>query len=409
MSVRLLAGLLIVLLVGCASKSTTTDNNDEPGKRSTLSALQSSVDLKVAWRTQLGEGPGRQYSRIELAVVDDTVYTVSVDGGVYALSLSNGRTQWRQRMSVPITGGITYDNGVLYVTTRDGRLHALSAEDGASQWSARLTSEAIAPVGVDSRRVFVQTVDGRITAFERSDGRQAWTYEHAMPILTLRGTSAPLVLDQFVIAGFSTGRVMALDKALGIPRWDARLATADGRSELERLIDVDGTPRWHNGMIYAASYNGDVAAIGLNGDIRWQEEGSSYGSPEIAMGSLYLTLDDSRIRAYDLLNGASQWQQTALKGRELTQVTAINTYLAVADHEGYVHLLRQFDGDLVGRLLIPRRPIHVSFPNQTEATNWRALRDRDFGVRSRLVATDRGLLVYTNSGELLLLSLHPRG
>lgn len=409
MSVRLLAGLLIVLLAGCASKSATTDNNEESASRSSLAPLQSSVDLKVMWRTQLGEGPGSNYSRIELAVVDNIVYSVSVDGSVFAVSLDNGRTLWRQRLATPITGGITHDRGDLFVSTMDGRLHALAATDGSLHWSTRLTSEAIAPVGVDARRVFVQTVDGRITAFERSDGRQAWTYENAMPILTVRGTAAPLVLDQFVIAGFATGRVLALDKVLGIPRWDARLATADGRSELERLIDVDGTPRWHNGMIYAASYNGDVAAIGLNGEIRWQEEGSSYGSPEIAMGSLYLTLDDSRIRAYDLLNGASQWQQTALKGRELSQVTAINTYLAVADNEGYVHLLRQFDGDMVGRLLIPRRPIHVSFPNQTEATNWRALRGRDFGVRSRLIATDRGLLVYTNSGELLLLSLHPRG
>lgn len=409
MLLRLIAAISLFLLVGCASQPSSTEGDDANVTNSSLAPLKNSVDLNVAWRTQLGEGPGDAYNRIELAVVEQTVYAVSVDGSVYALSLTNGRTQWRQRLSVPITGGITHDNGELFVTTLDGRLHALSAEDGSHQWSARLTSEAIAPVGVDRRRVFVQTVDGRITAFERRDGRQAWTYENAMPILTLRGTSAPLVLDQFVIAGFATGRVLALDKVLGIPRWDVRLATADGRSELERLVDIDGTPLWHNGMIYAASYHGNVAAIGLNGDVRWQEVGSSYSAPEIALGSLYLTLDDSRIRAYDLMNGASQWQQTALQGRHVGPVTAIDGYLAVADREGYVHLLRQVDGDLVGRLLIRPKPIHVSYPNQTEATNWRALRGRDFGVRSRMVATEQGVLVYTNHGELLLLSLHPRG
>lgn len=408
MRVRLMTGLLFVALAGCASKSTTTDNNEDNASRSSLAPLQSSVDLKVEWRTQLGDGPGNDYSRMELAVVEDTVYSVSVDGSVYAVSLSNGRTLWRQRLGTPITGGITHDEGDLFVSTLDGRLHALNAADGTGQWSTRLTSEAIAPVGVDRRRVYAQTVDGRITAFERSDGRQAWTYENAMPILTLRGTSAPLVLDQFVISGFATGRVVALDKVLGIPRWDVRLATADGRSELERLIDIDGTPVGHNGMIYAASYHGDVAAIGVNGEVRWQEEGSSYGAPAVALGSLYLTLDDSRIRAYDLLNGASQWQQTGLTGRDLGPVSAIQNFLVVADGEGYVHVLRQFDGDLVGRLLIRPRPIHISYPNQSEATNWRALRGRDFGVRSRLVATEHGVLVYTNGGELLLLSLHSR-
>jgi len=47
--------------------------------------------------------------------------------------------------------------------------------------------------------VFVHTVDGRVTAFERADGKQAWSYETAMPVLTVRGTGTPLVLDQLVM------------------------------------------------------------------------------------------------------------------------------------------------------------------------------------------------------------------
>src|SRR5690554_8028164 len=101
-----------------------------------------------------------------------------------------------------------------------------------------------------------------------------------MPVLTERGTGAPLVLDQLVIIGFATGKVVALDKPLGIPRWEVRLASPDGRSELERLVDIDGQPVFEGGLIYAASYHGNVAAMSMRGETVWEEEGSSYTSPE---------------------------------------------------------------------------------------------------------------------------------
>jgi outer membrane protein assembly factor BamB len=268
-----------------------------------------------------------------------------------------------------------------------------------------LSSEAVSPASTDDARVFVQTVDGRTSAFERADGKQAWSYQTAAPVLTVRGTGAPLVLEQLVVTGFATGKVVALDKALGIPRWNVRLASPDGRSELERLVDVDGAPIWDNGILYAAAYHGKIAAISQMGDTIWEEDGSSYTSPELALGSLYLTLEDDSIQSYDMMNGAKSWKQAGLSGRELGQVTAIGTQLAVADTEGYVHTMSQVDGHMTGRILLRPRPLHMSLPNQGEATNWRALRGKHFGIRSTLVATDAGLLVYTNTGELLLLNV----
>ena len=67
--------------------------------------------------------------------------------------------------------------------------------------------------------------------------------------------------------------------------------------------------------------------------------------------------------------------------------------------------MSQVDGELVGRILLRPRPLHVSYPNQTEGTNWRALRGVDLGIRSPLVATSAGVLVYTNAGELLLIDI----
>ena len=394
------AAVMAFALSACSS----TPEKEAEEEQGLLPEFEAKAELSVSWRQTLGKGPGSACARLRAAVVGDQVFAADSSGSLYSLDLEDGSQNWQIDLDQAITAGVVVDSGQVFVATRDGILHCLST-DGEPLWQAVLSSESISPAGFDERRVFVHTVDGRISAFEREDGKQAWSYEHAMPVLTVRGTSTPLVLDEFVVTGFATGKVVALDKTLGIPRWDKRLAIPDGRSELERLVDVDASPIWDDGRIYATSYHGKLAALSLAGETDWEEEGSSYTSPALALGSLYLTLDDSSIQAYDQRNGASQWLQSALAKRELGKVIAYGNYLVVADGEGYVHLLRQVDGELVGRLHMRPKPLHISYPAQGEATNWRMLRGRDFGIRSPLVATDQGVLIYTNAGELALVTI----
>jgi len=398
----LVPALLTAFLAGCASQpeSSTADGNE-----SGFPDFRETTDISIEWREKLGDGSGSRYERLRPLVIDDVLYMADNSGSVSARDLEDGDEIWSVDLDLPVTAGVSGDNGQLFVVTVDGSLHCLSTDEGESLWQAQLTSEAVATAAFDDLRVFIHTVDGRISAFERSNGKQAWSYENAMPVLTVRGTGTPLVLDQLVVTGFATGKVVALDKVLGVPRWDARLASPDGRSELERLVDIDGSVLWDNGVIYAAAYHGKLAAIGLNGETRWQEEGSSYTSPTMALGNLYLTLDDDSVKAYDQLTGAPVWKQTALQGRGLGQVVPFGSWLAVTDREGYLYILNQVDGDLVGSELIRPKPLHVNYPNQTEGANWKALRGRDMGIRSPLVATDEGLLVYTNYGELMLVTV----
>ncbi|WP_430459574.1 outer membrane protein assembly factor BamB [Thalassolituus sp. LLYu03] len=393
--------LLTAFLAGCASSPESTDSGDE----GSLPALNRQTDISIEWRTSLGTGPGGRYTRLRPDVADGVVYMADVTGHVAALALDGGDEAWSIDLGLPVTGGVSEDNGQLFVATMDGLLHCLNASNGEEIWASQMTSESVAPVGLDRSRVFVHTVDGRVTAFERSNGRQAWSYETAMPVLTVRGTATPLVLDQLVITGFSTGKLVALDKVLGVPRWDVRLAIPDGRSELERLVDVDGSAMEDSGVVYAASYHGKLAAVDLSGQTRWEEDGSTYTSPAMGLGNLYLTLDDDTVQAFDQISGAKVWTQKGLKGRRLSQVVAYGRWLLATDGEGYLHVMNQVDGDLVGRKLLRPNPLHVNYPNQTEGANWKALRGRDLGVRSPVVTTDNGVLVYTNAGELMLLSI----
>jgi outer membrane protein assembly factor BamB len=402
--------VLIVLaslfMLACSSQEIKEDNGElEDAGPAPLLDFNESVELDVVWRRTLGLGVGELNIRLKPAVSDNVVFMADYNGELSALELATGDEVWSLTFDYKISGGVVVSEGDVYIATQDGVLHSIAKDTGKITWSQQLSSESIAPAVADREQVYIRTIDGHLTAFDRKNGKQNWTYEAALPVLTVHGTAAPVLMHNLVISGFANGKLIALDRELGIPRWNKRLAIPEGRSELERLVDLDGTPVVEDGLVYATAYHGKLAAVGFDGKTRWETELSSYFGPTLGLGNLYITRDDDHVQAYDQLNGASVWSQNSLQGRFLTQPVKHGRYIIVADFEGYVHVLSQVDGEILGRLSVRPRPLHMTLPNQPEMHNWRPLRGKDFGIRSVMRSTSEGLLAYTNTGELLLLQL----
>ncbi len=400
----ILASLLMLACSSQETKSEALDAEVESGPAELIS-FDETVDVDVEWRRSLGKGSGARNIRLRPSLSGENVYAADYNGELWSLDLASGDTIWSQSFDQKITSGVVVFENDLYIATQDGMLHSIAKESGEVQWSQPLSSESIAPVVVDKTQVYIRTIDGHLTAFERTSGKQNWTYEAALPVLTVHGTGSPVLLQSLVITGFANGKLVALDRELGIPRWNKRLAIPQGRSELERLVDLDGTPLVEEGIVYATAYHGKLSAIGYDGKTQWETELSSYFGPALGLGNLYITRDDDHVQAYDQINGASVWSQSALQGRFLNQPVKHDNYVVVADFEGYVHVLAQVDGAMVGRLSVRPKPLHMTLPNQPEMNNWRPLRGKDFGIRSVMQSTSKGLLAYTNAGELLLLQL----
>jgi outer membrane protein assembly factor BamB len=394
-------------LLACSSqetKSEAMDSEVESGPAELLS-FDETVDVDIVWRRSLGKGSGAKNIRLRPAQSGDNVYVADYNGQLWALELVSGDKVWSRNFDQNITSGVVVAENDLFIATQDGILHSVAKSNGELQWSQPLSSESIAPVVVDDAQVYIRTIDGHLTAFDRRSGKQNWTYQAALPVLTVHGTGSPVLLQDLVVTGFANGKLVAVDRELGIPRWDKRLAIPQGRSELERLVDLDGTPLVEKGIVYATAYHGKLSAIGYDGKTQWETELSSYFGPALGLGNLYITRDDDHVQAYDQVNGASVWSHSALQGRFLNQPGEYENYVLVADFEGYVHVLAQVDGEMLGRLSVRPKPLHMTLPNQPEMNNWRPLRGKDFGIRSVMQSTPKGLLAYTNAGELLLLQL----
>ena len=376
------ASLLLSMLSACGTFDTVggwfSSDDDDPRQPAELQDITEKVSIKKLWSTGIGDGQGAGLFKITPTLSKDRIYAASSDGVIVALDRHSGKEIWELELEVNLSGGVGHFEDSIFVGTSEGYVTRLNADDGQEVWSTRLQGEVLAAPQGDGKFVVAQTYDGRLQGLDFSTGEKLWVHDSNLPVLTVRGTSTPILRNGVVYAGFANGRVLAFNAATGAISWETRVAISQGRSEIERIVDVDGTMVLIGGELYAASYQGRLVGIDItNGRKIWQQDASSYSGVSQGFGNVYISDENGTLTAY-LRNGQGiRWEQDALGFRNLSRPTPVNSYVAVADFEGYVHLVSQVDGEFVGR-------------TKTDGD----------GVRADMIGDGNLLYVYGNSGKL---------
>ncbi|MCG2633360.1 MAG: outer membrane protein assembly factor BamB [Gammaproteobacteria bacterium] len=360
-----------------------TLTRDDPVNLPTeLEGLESSIGLKRLWRQNIGSGGSKLALKLHPTLLADGIYTAGSDGQVAVYDLASGKPRWRVNLGQKITSGAGAGEGRVAVTTHEGELIALDGETGKTLWRAELGTESLSPPALSNGRILVQTIDGQLRAFGAESGEEQWLIRQEPPVLTLRGTARPVAAGSDIITGFANGKLLSVNISSGQIRWEAAVGLARGRTELERMIDIDIAPLVSDGTIFAASFQGRVASVGeSSGEILWAREMSVHADLVADYTALYVTDTDSHIWALDRRTGSTYWQQNALAYRQLTGGAIIGELLAVGDFEGYIHLLSPDTGTITGRSRIASEPII-----------W-------------LQATDDTLYATTTDGDLLAMQI----
>lgn len=379
---RLLAILLMVSGVsGCGALSGIFASDDTGPRPAELVDFDRELRIKSVWSTSIGKGVGEKYIKLKPAVDDGKVFVADVTGQVVAVNADSGKRLWRAKLREPVSGGVGAGFGYLFLGTKDGKVMALSQADGSVLWQTNVSSEILSVPKSNGSIVVVQTLDEKIYGLDQETGEQRWFYESILPALTLRGTSSPVLTANMALVGLANGKVAALHADTGRTLWEHRISVPQGRSELERMTDVDGDLLLQGDMLYTTSFHGKVSAIEIGtARIRWQKEISSFLGPDEGFGNLYMIDTDDNLYALDVNSGDSVWRQNDLTHRQLTAPVTFGNYLVVGDFEGYLHFMSQLDGHFVGRKKI----------------------DGD-GIRSTMVAQGDRLYVYGNSGKVVAL------
>ncbi len=347
---RILPALILpaaLLLSACAS----TSEPDE--QRAEASLLRASPPLAIAipWAGQLSPAGIDRYNRGQPRARDGKLYLATPDGQLARYRLADGQLEWRQQFPTRFSGGPEIHGDTLLLGSLDALVMAVDANDGRLKWQTRVSSEVLAPPKLAGDRVIVQTGDGKIFGLRADNGRQVWSYDRRVPLLTLRGTSEPLIVADQVIAGFANGKLVALALDDGKLLWEASIAVPKGRSELERMIDIDGAMVWRDGIVYAASYQGRLAALDADtGRIMWTREMSTPLDIALASEHLFLTDAEGRVWALDRATGATIWRQEKLAGFAITAPALDGKRLLIGDKAGNIHVLAQDDGRLLGHI-----------------------------------------------------------
>jgi outer membrane protein assembly factor BamB len=341
----------LLIAAGCSK-----DKDVEPPAK--LVNFPATLPVKRLWDD--GVGGGKKQSKLRLglgpAIDNGVVFAANHKGEVLAVSLETGRDVWVKKLKVPISAGPAAGYGIVVAGTSKGAVIALDGATGRQLWRAQINSELLSSPAISEKVVVMRSVDGRLNGLDTHTGKVLWSVEQQVPRLSLRGTAIPIVAKEVAISGFDNGKVMAVSLNTGDTLWDTALASPHGRTELDRLVDIDSAVRVVGDNVFAAGFQGRTAMLALDsGQLWWSHDMSSYRGLAVDADNLYVTESDGTVVAMRQRDGAELWRSEKLKRRGLSTPVVTSTAIAVADFQGYLHWLDKNTGELVARQRIAKK------------------------------------------------------
>ena len=332
------------LLLGCSS------NKVKEAKPNPLPKIQQQQGLNLVFSQSVSSTNAAEALRLQLDTDNGVIFAIDPDGQVSAYK---GKEQlWKSKITKQeLTAGVEAAEGIVVVGNRKGQLFALDQATGEQKWTTQLSGAILSPSLIQSGRVITIANDGTVFAHDAVTGQQVWAYKLPNVQFSLRGQPAPVRLDdRTIVVASANAYVYGLDVISGVPRFQRRVAISEGRSDIQRLIDIVGDPVVAGQYLVTTSFQGQVTVTDLTTQrVVWSEDASSTNRPEVSGDKVFVSTVDGKLNAYSLSTGQLAWQNEELLNRQLSNPVMLGQSLVVGDMDGVIHLLDPASGKLVGR------------------------------------------------------------
>ncbi len=329
---------------------------DEPKK---LVAFSNQKNIVIDWKNSFkGENEIGNFLPDFSA---QNLFFSDASGNVSSINASTGDKNWSIELNF-LASGTAAGFGLVVVSDIDGNVIAIDQNDGSKLWSSNVKGEVLSRVAIDAKIVVVKTGSGELLGLDKENGEILWSYRSKLPLLTVRGSSSPVIVDDLVYVSFDNGRLGVFELNSGFQVWDGAISYVKGVSELENLIDSDSSPVIDGGLIYTTNYQGNLNIFDTAQKRSvWSYETSSFYSPIVSRGMLTIVEANSGLRSFALKTLQESWVNEDYINRDLSNAVSFKGSLVVGDFEGYVHVIDTLNGRTIGRKKISRKPIKSIF------------------------------------------------
>lgn len=297
--------------------------------------------LKKVWSRGFGKGSNRQGRVVAPPVIGGgRLFVMDANNRIVAMDADTGKKLWdykvkvkkvgktrtgrtsiEDRFSDPLSfrdqggedkeavgGGVALAGGRAFATTGFGVIVALDAVSGEQIWRAKANSPLHSAPTVADGRVFAITDDNELYAFDAQTGEVLWTYQAIIESARMLTAPAVAVVDNVVIAPFSSGEIVALRVQNGAVLWQDALSASGTLTPLAKLNDIAAGPVVADGYVIASAQSGALGAFDLRtGQRVWSQPAGSLGFPAVAGDFLYVVTTEGQLACLSKTDGTVIW------------------------------------------------------------------------------------------------------
>ncbi len=343
------------MLAGCQTVGGWFSRGDAEDRPAELVDFSSTIEVERVWSANAGRGTGNSQPRFVPVFDRQQIWVADYRGRLTVVDAESGNIEQRFDLDLPLSAGPALDGDHAYIGTFDGQLVALNRETGEADWRAQLSSEVLAMPVVQDGVVVVRCIDGRVFGLDRDTGSTVWVHDRSVPLLTLRGISDPLGRAGQVFVGYDDGLVSALRAADGSVMWEQRVSEPEGRTELDRLSDIDGPMAIVGSELYVVTYRGRMASLSLDGGrILWVKDVASHQGLSLQRLQLAASDRDDAVWLVDRRDGSTVWRDERLARRDITRPVFFGNHLVTVDGQGFIHFYDIDSGEFAARARLGR-------------------------------------------------------
>ena len=266
------------------------------------------------WVASIAGSTNRQRLAAAPVVGGGQLFAMDTNGTVQAFDAATGRAKWRtsfkpaDNASAVFGGGVSYADGRVYVTTGVGEVAALDAANGSQVWKVKPGGPLRGSPTLAFGSVFVMTQSNQIYALNAATGEQVWNEGGATTASGVFGVAAPAAGQGTIVAGYSSGELIAYRYENGRELWSDALARTSIATSVSTLTDVDADPIIDSGRVYALGQGGRMAAYELvTGQRVWELSLAGISTPAVTSEWIFTLTDDGRILCIAKATGKVRW------------------------------------------------------------------------------------------------------